>query len=124
MLAYRIEHKELVEGRHRVGPYQANRVGSDDHEALSNLLAGAHNGCAFHPHPDRDFSDWDWPGRAFACYSEQAVLNWFSGYLEELAELGFILAIYEVGEDYVSRGNKQLAFDPHHAVLVEEKEIA
>jgi len=76
------------------------------------------------PPPTRDGLEWEdftgpnARGQIFGFASAPAARTWFAGWHALLAAEGFFLATYLVDPDDVTRGGRQLVFNPTRAVRV------
>jgi hypothetical protein len=114
MLVYRVE-------KNGVGPYWSDEVSEDLYERISS-----HNGCANRPVPRRDGIDIPQHMAKeyyFGFQDIESLKKWFRGVRNKLRKNGFKMSVYDVDENLVYIGKKQLAFLRYLAIPVEEKEI-
>lgn len=117
MLIYRVEHRfRLNDCGHPMGPYIVE--GDPDLEDFCWNLGATHSD-EDHPPPG------DIPvGWICGLESEQAVIDWFSGFLGGLDQHGFVMSCYEVTEDYGwTRTTGQIIFEPECATLQWDKNL-
>ena len=87
------------------GPY----AGNEDDAALAHMFAV--HGDADHPDPFDDMMlDGIYPDEVCGFPTLCAVEDWFSGYEDPLAELGYRIAVYSVELQKVRYGSKQAVF--------------
>lgn len=63
------------------------------------------------------------PEDYFGFESLGALFEWFDGYAQSLHENGFFASVYEVDNEKVKRGKRQLVFVKHEAVLVDRIDL-
>lgn len=52
-----------------------------------------------------------------------ALFSWFRVGMDKMRAAGFLLHVYDVDEDYMRKGNKQVVFDPSGATLVDTMDL-
>ncbi len=113
MLVYRVEHEE-----YGIGPYQIRHSGNV--QKFLNRMGADHSAYGYkgdqHPMPAFDgIEDFDTDYDYCGFESMEALVKWFDGYLLGLARYGFVVRIYDVPDDEVQLGVKQLAFNKGYA---------
>ena len=119
MKIYRLEHPKFHRGPHTAVNYSADSQAAWD-------LAGASPGAATdnRPSPSCDLGfGWEWQDalcRRFCCVPEdikfgcdslEALKNWFDGELFDLLlQAGHEISIYDVPEEFVHCGARQVCF--------------
>ena len=118
MIAYRLEHKEYKCGIYRL--HDAIRSNTDTLE-LSIMIGSAH-GDYSHPAAWEDIMGWDFDEhKDYICAypSLNGLREWFTGYLNDIIKLGFVINVYDAGYDYMEgQSGKQIAFNKTNAKLV------
>ena len=118
MIAYRLEHKEYKCGIYRL--HDAIRSNTNILE-LSIMIGSAH-GDYSHPAAWEDIMGWDFDKHKdyiCACPSMAELKEWFTGYLNDIIKLGFVINVYDVHYDYmIGHSGKQIAFNKNTAELV------
>jgi hypothetical protein len=105
-----------VEDAKGLGPYNYNRHTIE--------MRRAHNGNWKTPSPYDDGLGNRMTGcMYFGFESEQAFRSWFGGWEAELDAAGYFLTEWEVEEEYVRRGGKQLVFERGRATKVRERKL-
>lgn len=84
-------------------------------------LGDAHTDGGIHPPPDMDGIEYSWDWDEYVCGfgSMPAMLWWFDGWLDKLHYHYHALTIWEVDEEYVREGRKQVMFNRDMADLIE-----
>lgn len=115
MLVYRIA-TETDGKKYPIGPYQWG--GGEDLDYMCQVHTDSK-----HPTPNRDGLGW-MEGHEFCGFKSMRSLNrWFNGFHEVLRNEGFKLYIYEVEQQFVRIGRRQVVFSLDYAKLVERKKI-
>jgi len=113
---YRVEHKEKGHG-----PYL-------DRNGIFRGVSGlhtAHERSPQHPGPRQDGLGWDVYGKSFAFPDRERMDWWFKDFKHKLNREGFVVNIYEVGEEHttVSESGKQVIFEKDQAKLVDTQSV-
>lgn len=107
MLVYRVQHKETG-----LGPYHPQteeckllkRRLCDSHDDIMNpALCDAFNTAD----ADRIIKN----EYVFGFLSLEELYTWFDGFIQDLCQCGYEIVIYDVGDDCVCIGHKQVAFN-------------
>lgn len=121
MNVYRVETRfSVIQAGKNFGPYSFY----PDPEVLqsvgyewNNLLLDFYDD-KIHPEPwDDQIEDFDIINHLCGFASLSDLYRWFDSTIHHLAKGGFFIAIYEVAEEFISFGNKQLAFVGHQATI-------
>lgn len=116
MLVYRVEKDH---GTHTIGPYQ----GYYDNETVRTLayaLEAAHNNDA-HPMPKDDgFGENFNTHLIFGFIDKKQTEEWFAGFGKDLENAGFRISVYNVPEEDVAIGGRQVAFFPYRATRLKD----
>lgn len=118
MRVYRIELKvlpiNLSGSKQSLGPYWASNT---ERFGFKNIDNSEYENCWSNPTPEDD----GLPIRSNLFYgfkSTEQMLDWFDLHLKALHEGGCHLVIYEVPEEYVHFGQKQLSFELEKAQVI------
>lgn len=99
------------------GPYRSGKLPMRILEALRPMYTEHHD--SKHPTPELDFPRYYITDYDICAFSSQAqLLEWFDGYEELLANLGFIVWELEVPEMYVRELERQTIVDKYSYSVV------
>ena len=109
MLVYRVLHK-----RTKYGPYCHS-----ERDGIRYIMNRQHSDSCNHP----ILHNFSISRRRSGFESKAQLKQWFSGYIEDLHKLGYIVNIYQVAEKHTQADGYQVLFDRSKAKLVETKEL-
>jgi hypothetical protein len=112
VIVYRVEH-----AGYREGPY--NPEWAPEVHKGGDSMSWAHTGRTNTPGPRRDMGEADFfrlsSRHFFGFKTREALDRWFCGWKRVLHAAGYLIAAYEVPEEHVIFGKRQLAFVRHKA---------
>lgn len=122
MLVYRVAHSEIMDpntgDRYPIGPYRARtqaRLEPDVRERLTEM-AWRHTDDG-HPSPTQDGIKFFPSDHLCAFPGNDALRDWFAGYLDLLYRGHFRVFAYDVPKRSVFQGHVQVVFNPRDALL-------
>jgi len=127
MRVYRVEHRHYINevSNHYLGPYTSTYMHFDSVTAadLDSILVdyGIMSSSSISPSPAFDGISENHAGmfssrsNVFGFASIEALLTWFGGALDQMEAFGYIVREYEVPDNYVYAGRKQVVFDSTQA---------
>lgn len=121
MIVYRVEN-DNGRGPYRPGWNQDNIDLSIDQSILATEIGNAHNDDNLRPAPwidgikNWDFDDLYEPRFGFMSIGE--LIQWFDGWLDFLELYGYSFRAFEIEDQYVIVGKRQVVFDYVHAKLL------
>lgn len=107
MLVYRVEHQ-----KNSLGPYTNCACSMERHYCNDEYC----------PAPDADGIDkWQFEDAHYGFKDKKSLVRWFGReYLREFSYQGLHVYSFRVSEEWVSKGNRHLAFESSEAVKVKK----
>ena len=110
MKVYRVEHPS-----NSTGPYQSGaHYGLSGYREIHNAMINAHCNHV-NDHPTPGYENLQVEGRVCGCKTLKSLKAWFGDFLPKLIQLGFIIKEFDLPEDAVCCGLKQVTFDASRA---------